>query len=46
MSNKESYLLEYLNRSFLGSIKLEEYTDITYNGEFLYGVSKIKKKKN
>ena len=44
MNSKESYLLEYLNRSFLGSIKLEEYTDITYNGEFLYGVSKIKKK--
>lgn len=45
MNSKESYLLEYLNKSFLGSIKLSDYTDITYNGEFLYGISKTKKKK-
>ena len=44
MSNKESYLLEYLNKSFLGSIKLSDYTDITYNGEFLYGILRSKNK--
>ena len=36
MKNKDEYLLEYLNKSFLGSIKLEDYTDITYNGQILY----------
>ena len=42
--NKEEHLIEFLNRSFLGSINLHEYTDITYNGEFLYAVSRTKKK--
>ena len=44
MKNKDEYLLEYLNKSFLGSIKLEDYTDITYNGQILYGTSRNKKK--
>ena len=35
MKNKDEYLLEYLNKSFLGSIDINEYTDITYNGEIL-----------
>ena len=44
MRDKESYLLEYLKKSFLGSINLEDYTDITYNGLVLYGISRSKKK--
>ena len=44
MKNKDEYLLEYLNKSFLGSIDINEYTDITYNGEILYGISRSKKK--
>lgn len=44
MRDKESYLLEFLNKSFLGSINLEDYTDITYNRFVLYGVSRNKKK--
>ena len=44
MNSKESYLLEYLNKLFLGSIKLSDYTDITYNGQYLYAVSRKKRK--
>lgn len=44
MNNREVHLLDFLNKSFLGSITLEEYTDITYNGQFLYGISRTRKK--
>lgn len=44
MNNRETHLLDFLNKSFLGSINLQDYTDITYNGEFLYGISRTKKK--
>ena len=42
--NKDSHLLEFIHKSFLGSINLSEYTDITYNGVFLYAISRTKKK--
>lgn len=44
MRTKESYLEEYLSKSFLGSINLSDYTDITYNGISLYAVSRTKNK--
>ena len=44
MKNKDEYLKEYLNKSFLGSINLLDYTDITYNGQILYGTSRNHKK--
>ena len=44
MRTRENYLEEYLSRSFLGSINLNEYTDITYNGVDFYFVSRTKNK--
>ena len=44
MRTKESYLEEYLSKSFLGNINLSEYTDITYNGINFYAVSRTKNK--
>ena len=44
MRTRENYLEEYLSRSFLGSINLSEYTDITYNGIDFYFVSRTKNK--
>lgn len=44
MRNKESYLLEYLNKSFLGNFNINDYTDITYNGQFIYATSRKRKK--
>lgn len=45
MRDKESYLLEFLNKSFLDSVNLEDYTDITYNGFVLYGFQEAKRKR-
>ena len=44
MRTRENYLEEYLSRSFLGSINLNDYTDITYNGVDFYFVSRTKNK--
>ncbi len=44
MRTRENYLEEYLSKSFLGSINLSDYTDITYNGINLYAVSRTKNK--
>ena len=44
MRTKESYLEEYLSKSFLGNINLKDYTDITYNGVSLYAISRTKNK--
>ena len=44
MRTRENYLGEYLSKSFLGSINLSEYTDITYNGVDFYFVSRTKNK--
>ena len=44
MRTKESYLEEYLSKSFLGSMNLSNYTDITYNGINFYAVSRTKNK--
>ena len=38
MRTRENYLEEYLSKSFLGSINLSDYTDITYNGVDFYFV--------
>ena len=44
MSSKDNNLLDFIQKSFLGSINLKEYTDITYNGQYLYAVSRKKRK--
>ena len=44
MRTRENYLEEYLSKSFLGSINLSDYTDITYNGVDFYFVSRTKNK--
>ena len=43
MSSKDNNLLDFIQKSFLGIINLKEYTDITYNGQYLYATSRKKR---